>query len=147
MARKSKKQSRAEKQLTKTVRTLELPHPTTDLVTEKKLITTAPEIEIRKPATLAQAPHGTCSCCGEEQNAGQEHGAKTSRGLNLSAMDFKLRTSSIIQFQSQVNPLHRRALKPCKDVEASQRMSHVHRFRGRGRYWARVTVPLFLPKL
>jgi len=55
MARKSKKQSRGEAIVTKTVRTLEVPHPTTDLVTEKKVITTEPEIEIRKPATLAQA--------------------------------------------------------------------------------------------
>ena len=37
------------------MRTLEVPEPTADLVTEKKVITTEPEIEIREPATLAQA--------------------------------------------------------------------------------------------
>jgi hypothetical protein len=31
------------------------PRPTTDVVTEKTYITTEPEVEIRKPATLAQA--------------------------------------------------------------------------------------------
>ena len=31
------------------------PWPTTDVVTEKTYITTEPEVEIRKPATLAQA--------------------------------------------------------------------------------------------
>lgn len=32
-----------------------VPEPVTDVVTEKTYITTEPEIEIRKPATLAQA--------------------------------------------------------------------------------------------
>ncbi len=54
MARKSKKQSGEEAIVTESVRIL-VPQPTTDVVTEKKVITTEPEIEIRKPATLAQA--------------------------------------------------------------------------------------------
>jgi hypothetical protein len=32
-----------------------VPEPVTDVLTEKTYITTEPEIEIRKPATLAQA--------------------------------------------------------------------------------------------
>jgi hypothetical protein len=32
-----------------------VPKPTTEVVTEKTYITTEPEVEIRKPATLAQA--------------------------------------------------------------------------------------------
>jgi hypothetical protein len=32
-----------------------VPEPTTDVVIEKTYITTEPEVEIRKPATLAQA--------------------------------------------------------------------------------------------
>jgi hypothetical protein len=32
-----------------------VPEPVTDVVTEKTYITTEPEIEIRKPATLSQA--------------------------------------------------------------------------------------------
>jgi len=32
-----------------------VPKPTTDVVTEKTYVTTEPEVEIRKPATLAQA--------------------------------------------------------------------------------------------
>lgn len=32
-----------------------LPDPVTDVVTEKTYITTEPEVEIRKPATLSQA--------------------------------------------------------------------------------------------
>jgi hypothetical protein len=32
-----------------------VPRPTTDVVTEKTYVTTEPEVEIRKPATLAQA--------------------------------------------------------------------------------------------
>ena len=32
-----------------------VPRPTTDVVTEKTYITSEPEVEIRKPATLAQA--------------------------------------------------------------------------------------------
>ena len=55
MARKSRKQSGKEIIVTDSVRTLDLPRPTTDVVTEKKVITTEPEVEIRKPATLAQA--------------------------------------------------------------------------------------------
>lgn len=55
MPRKSKKQSRKQAIVTESVRTLDVPQPTTDVVTEKKVITTEPEIEIRKPATLAQA--------------------------------------------------------------------------------------------
>jgi hypothetical protein len=55
MARKSKKHSGEEAIVTESVRTLNVPQTTTDVVTEKKVITTEPEIEIRKPATLAQA--------------------------------------------------------------------------------------------
>jgi hypothetical protein len=55
MARKSKKQSRKEAIVTESVGTLDVPQPTTEVVTEKKVITTEPEIEVRKPATLAQA--------------------------------------------------------------------------------------------
>jgi hypothetical protein len=55
MPRKSKKQSRKQAIVSESVRTLDVPQPTTDVVTEKKVITTEPEIEIRKPATLAQA--------------------------------------------------------------------------------------------
>ena len=56
MARKSKKQS-GEKEaiVTESVRTLDVPPPTTEIVTEKRVITTEPELEIRRPATLAQA--------------------------------------------------------------------------------------------
>ena len=54
MARKSKKQSGEEAIVTESVRTL-VPQPTIDVATAKKVITTEPEIEIRKPATLAQA--------------------------------------------------------------------------------------------
>jgi hypothetical protein len=32
-----------------------VPKPTTDVVTEKTYVTTEPEVELRKPATLAQA--------------------------------------------------------------------------------------------
>jgi hypothetical protein len=55
MARKSKKQSGKQIIVTESVRTLDVPRPTTDVVTEKKVITTEPVVEIRKPATLAQA--------------------------------------------------------------------------------------------
>jgi hypothetical protein len=56
MVRKSKKRTSVEETIiTESVRTLEVPQPTTDVVTEKKVITTEPEIEIRRPATLAQA--------------------------------------------------------------------------------------------
>jgi hypothetical protein len=56
MARKSKKRTSGEETIiTESVRTLEVPQPSTDVVTEKKVITTEPEIEIRRPATLAQA--------------------------------------------------------------------------------------------
>ena len=54
MARKSKK-SGEETIVTESVRPLHVPNSTTDVVTEKNVITTEPEIEIRKPATLAQA--------------------------------------------------------------------------------------------
>jgi hypothetical protein len=37
------------------VRHVSVPQPVTEVVTEKTYITTEPEIEIRKPATLAQA--------------------------------------------------------------------------------------------
>jgi hypothetical protein len=37
------------------VRRVASPKPVTDVVTEKTYITTEPEVEIRKPATLAQA--------------------------------------------------------------------------------------------
>jgi hypothetical protein len=55
MARKSKKRSGKETIVTESARTLNVPRPTTDVVTEKKVITNEPEVEIRKPATLAQA--------------------------------------------------------------------------------------------
>jgi hypothetical protein len=56
MARKSKKRTSGEETIiTESVRTLEVPQPTTDVVTEKRVITTEPEIEVRRPATLAQA--------------------------------------------------------------------------------------------
>jgi hypothetical protein len=56
MARKSKKRTSGEETIiTESVRTLEVPQPTTNVVTEKKVITTEPQIEIRRPATLAQA--------------------------------------------------------------------------------------------
>jgi hypothetical protein len=56
MARKSKKQSGEKKAIvTESVRTLDVPPPTTEIVTEKRVITTEPELEIRRPATLAQA--------------------------------------------------------------------------------------------
>ena len=56
MARKSKKQSGGKKAIvTESVRTLDVPQPTTEIVTEKRVITTEPELEIRRPATLAQA--------------------------------------------------------------------------------------------
>jgi hypothetical protein len=32
-----------------------VPEPTTDVTTEKTYVTTEPEVEIRKPATLAQS--------------------------------------------------------------------------------------------
>ena len=41
--------------VTESVRTLDVPPPTTEIVTEKRVITTEPELEIRRPATLAQA--------------------------------------------------------------------------------------------
>ena len=34
---------------------VEVPKPTTEVVTEKTYVTTEPEVEIRKPGTLAQA--------------------------------------------------------------------------------------------
>src|SRR5216683_6834526 len=55
MARKSKKQSGKHAIVTESVRVLDVPRPTGDGETEKKVITTEPEIEVRKPATLAQA--------------------------------------------------------------------------------------------
>jgi hypothetical protein len=65
---KKRKKSRSRGQATKRVAravpvviggnvAVELPVPkaTTDVVTEKTYVTTEPEVEIRKPATLAQA--------------------------------------------------------------------------------------------
>jgi hypothetical protein len=37
------------------VMTVEMPKPTTEVVTEKTYVTTEPEVEIGKPRTLAQA--------------------------------------------------------------------------------------------
>ena len=64
---KKPKRSRSRHRNTKAVRTvpvaiagdlaleMAVPKPTTDVVTEKTYITTEPEVEIRKPGTLAQA--------------------------------------------------------------------------------------------
>jgi hypothetical protein len=38
-----------------TNRVVPVPKPTTEVVTEKAYVTTEPEVEIRKPGTLAQA--------------------------------------------------------------------------------------------
>ena len=57
MPRKPKKERTDEVEeviVTKPVVAVEA-KPTTEVVTEKKIITTEPEIEIRRPATLAQA--------------------------------------------------------------------------------------------
>jgi len=81
MARQSKKQRGKETIVTESVRTLEVPQPTTDVVTEKRVITTEPEIEIRKPGTLAQALTEPAVAVGEEQNAGQTYSTKAPRGL------------------------------------------------------------------
>jgi hypothetical protein len=55
MARKSKKLSGEEEVVSESVVRVGTAKPITDVVTEKKIITTEPEIEIRRPATLAQA--------------------------------------------------------------------------------------------
>ncbi len=57
MPRKPKKERTDEVEeviVTKPVMAVEA-KPTTEVVTEQKVITTEPEIEIRRPATLAQA--------------------------------------------------------------------------------------------
>ena len=56
MPRKPKKQrsDEVEEVVTKPVMAVEA-KPTTEVVTEQRVITTEPEIEIRRPATLAQA--------------------------------------------------------------------------------------------
>ncbi len=56
MPRKPKKQGNdeVEEVVTKPVMAVEA-KPTTEVVTEQRVITTEPEIEIRRPATLAQA--------------------------------------------------------------------------------------------
>jgi hypothetical protein len=57
-ARKAKRKKASSKSRTTSVVTIDravMPEPVTDVVTEKTYITTEPEIEIRKPATLSQA--------------------------------------------------------------------------------------------
>jgi cell envelope opacity-associated protein A len=59
--KKSAHKPRARRVISRTVvpsvelRGVEVPEPVTDVVTEKAYITTEPEVEIRKPGTLAQA--------------------------------------------------------------------------------------------
>jgi hypothetical protein len=55
MARKKTNPSREVAETTVTRRTVVKPKPVTDVITEKTYVTTAPEVEIRRPATLAQA--------------------------------------------------------------------------------------------
>jgi len=59
MPRKSKKKSSSSRALKKLIVAepgLPIPiKPTTEVVTEQREITTEPEVEIRRPATLAQA--------------------------------------------------------------------------------------------
>jgi len=45
----------ATKKTNRTITVVELPKPTTEVVTEKTYVTTESEVEIRKPGTLAQA--------------------------------------------------------------------------------------------
>jgi hypothetical protein len=51
------KKSKRRNARSRTVPVIELsvPKPTTEVVTEKTYVTTEPEVEIRKPGTLAQA--------------------------------------------------------------------------------------------
>jgi len=53
--RRPKKSAKARKAGTVKLVGVPLPEPVTEVVTEERYITTEPEIEIRKPATLAQA--------------------------------------------------------------------------------------------
>jgi len=58
MAKRKTSRSRQQQQeiVTEEVVTkVAVPEPVTDVVTEKTYTTTEPEVEIRKPATLAQA--------------------------------------------------------------------------------------------
>ena len=50
-----RKKSSSKRQTVVSIDRAVLPQPVTDVVTEKTYITTEPEVEIRKPATLAQA--------------------------------------------------------------------------------------------
>jgi len=45
----------ATKKTRRAVPVVELPKPTTEVITEKTYVTTEPEVEVRKPGTLAQA--------------------------------------------------------------------------------------------
>ena len=45
----------ATKKTRRVVPVVELPKPTTEVITEKTYVTTEPEVEVRKPGTLAQA--------------------------------------------------------------------------------------------
>lgn len=59
--KKSAPKSRARRRIIRTVvpsvefSGVAVPEPVTDVITERSYITTEPEVEIRKPATLAQA--------------------------------------------------------------------------------------------
>jgi len=57
----------ATKKTTRTVPVVELPKPTTEVVTEKTYVTTEPEVEIRKPGTLAQALTEPAVAAGEAE--------------------------------------------------------------------------------
>ncbi len=53
MPKKKRSQSRSARR--ETPKVLEVLKPTTEVLTEKTYVTTEPEVEIRKPGTLAQA--------------------------------------------------------------------------------------------
>ncbi|HUR36691.1 MAG TPA: hypothetical protein VM009_02665 [Terriglobales bacterium] len=59
MPRKSSRKDAAKKSSKTTVRkkttVVRMPKPVTEVVTEQRVITTKPEVEIRRPATLAHA--------------------------------------------------------------------------------------------
>jgi len=57
-----------------------VPRPVTDVVTEKTYITTEPEIEIRKPATLAQALTEPAVAVVKPKTKVRKEIAKTRRG-------------------------------------------------------------------
>jgi len=53
--RKISQQRQQQQEIVTEVTKVAVPEPVTDVVTEKTYTTTEPEVEIRKPATLAQA--------------------------------------------------------------------------------------------